>query len=53
METGFIAGYIDEDIQYCPYCGNRLDTINLWTETACHDCGRTFYIIAGENIEED
>ena len=32
METGFIAGYIDEDICYCPYCGSRLDSVNLYAD---------------------
>ena len=53
METGFIAGYIDENINYCPYCGSRLDMISLYAETACPGCGRAFYVIVGENIEED
>lgn len=48
METGFIAGYIDEDICYCPYCGNRLDGVNLYAETYCPECRRVFFVIRGE-----
>jgi NADH pyrophosphatase NudC (nudix superfamily) len=52
METGFIAGYIDEDIQFCPYCGAVLDMIDLWSETKCRECDKSFFVIAGE-AEED
>jgi predicted RNA-binding Zn-ribbon protein involved in translation (DUF1610 family) len=48
METGFIAGYIDEDINYCPYCGSRLDSVNLYAETYCPECRRAFLVIGGE-----
>lgn len=53
METGFIAGYIEEDIHYCPYCGSRLDGVNLHSETICQECNRAFFVIEGETIEED
>ena len=50
METGFIAGYIDENINYCPYCGVRLDMVDLWSETVCRECGKAFFVIAGEEV---
>lgn len=52
METGIIGGYISEDIKYCPYCGARLDGVNLYSQTHCCECGRGFYVIDGdEEIE--
>ena len=53
METGFIAGYIEEDIRYCPYCGSILDMVSLCGETICQECSKAFFVLAGENIEED
>ena len=48
METGFIAGYIDEDINYCPYCGAKLDMVALWSDTICPECHKAFCVITGE-----
>lgn len=48
METGIIAGYIEEDISFCPYCGERLDMVSLFAETHCRSCGRSFFVVAGE-----
>lgn len=51
METGFIAGYIEEDIHYCPYCGSILDMVSLHSETVCQECGKAFFVIVGEAEE--
>ena len=53
METGTIFGYISEDINYCPYCGARLDGVNLWCETICSDCGKSFCVVEGESEEDE
>lgn len=53
METGLITGYIDEEIRYCPYCGNILDIVSLHSETICQECRKAFFVIEGESIEED
>lgn len=52
METGIIGGYISEDIKYCPYCGARLDGVNLYSQTHCCERGRGFYVIDGEQDNE-
>ncbi len=49
----FVAGYIDENIHYCPYCAERLDYISLMGETKCSHCGKSFCVIEGEESEDD
>lgn len=49
----FVAGYIDENIHYCPYCAERLDYISLMGETKCSHCGKSFCVIEGEESEGD
>ena len=46
MET--VTGYIDSTISFCPYCGAELDTINFISETKCEDCGKSFFVLEGE-----
>lgn len=46
--TEFVAGYIDTDIHYCPYCGERLEMISCVGETVCSECGKSFCVIEGE-----
>lgn len=47
----FVAGYIDENISYCPYCAERLNYISLMGETKCSRCGKSFCVIEGEESE--
>lgn len=47
----FVAGYIDSDIHYCPYCGERLTMISFIGDTVCDNCGKAFCVIQGESEE--
>ncbi len=41
------VGYIDSEICFCPYCGERLAVISLIDETTCEKCGKSFCVIEG------
>lgn len=43
-----VMGYIDGTISFCPYCGESLDTTNFISETKCESCGKSFFVIEGE-----
>lgn len=47
-----MIGYTDENIRYCPYCGESLDYISLVGETKCLKCGKSFVVIEGEESED-
>jgi len=49
----FVAGYIDDNIHYCPYCSERLLYISCLADTRCDKCGKSFCVIEGEQNEED
>ena len=49
--TSFVAGYVDEEISFCPYCGERLEYISCIGDTVCGSCGKSFCVIEGENDE--
>ena len=50
---GTVFGYIDSDINYCPYCGERLSMISIYSDTECEECGKRFCVIEGDCEEED
>ena len=45
MVTGIASGYIDERIGFCPYCGQRLYGVALFSPTVCEACGEAFIVI--------
>lgn len=47
-----MIGYIDENIRFCPYCGEQLEYISLVGETKCLKCGKSFVVMEGEGSEE-
>ena len=51
MGTGIVKGHIDQDIRFCPYCGERLSMISLFFKTECEGCGRAFYVIDGRDLQ--
>ena len=48
MVTGIASGYIDERIRFCPYCGQRLYGVALFSQTVCEACGEAFFVIGAE-----
>ena len=51
--SSFVMGYIDTEIHYCPYCGERLTMIDLIGDTVCEKCGKSFCVIEGESEDEE
>lgn len=47
-----VMGYIDAAISFCPYCGAELDTTSYIGATKCEDCGKSFYVLEGEDETE-
>ena len=45
MVTGIASGYIDERIRFCPYCGQRLYGVALFSQTVCEAGGEAFFVI--------
>lgn len=45
MVTGIASGYIDERIRFCPYCGQRLYGVALFSQTVCEACGEAFFVV--------
>ena len=45
MVTGIASGYIDERIGFCPYCGQRLYGVALFSQTVCEACGEAFFVV--------
>ena len=53
---GFISGYTEaDDIKYCPYCGDEIDTRYADGTAYCGDCGARFGVIQADFgvIEEE
>ncbi len=49
-----VTGIIDGTIDICPYCGDELSMTSYISETYCHNCGKSFYVIEGESeVQED
>lgn len=44
----FISGYADDEVNYCPYCGEEVYDSNCENEFECNSCFRSFYVIEGE-----
>ena len=51
--NGTVFGYIDSDINYCPYCGERLSMKGIYGDTECDECGKRFCVVEGENEEDE
>ncbi len=39
----------DVNILYCPYCGERLESVAIDGKTTCDNCGSSFIVVSEDD----
>lgn len=45
----FARLYPDTNILYCPYCGERLESVAIDGKTTCDNCGSSFIVVSEDD----